>query len=215
MLCQQVSFLGEAFPAYWVAMVPNQKLLNGGKLSPRFIIKLVIFIIIFAIFVIVASAILNHYFNPSNNRLVQTIVVYQDLAFVLYFIYVMIASVVVPIPTLPVDLVMINLLDPWSVVIVRLAGGLAGGSISFYQARNYGKRFLKRYLSEKNYNFIERQSDNITWQEFLIITMLPVINAELMAYVAGVSKVKFRWTILILALADFYRLVFLFFIIRV
>ena len=196
-------------------MVSPKEMLTGRKFSPQFILKLAIFIILFAAFVIIASAVLNHYFNPSNNRLVQYIMIYQDLALVLYFIYVMVASVVVPIPTLPVDLVMINLFDPWSVVVIRLAGGLAGGSISFYLARNYGKKFLKRCLSEKNYNFIDNQSANITWQEFFIITMLPVINAELMAYVAGVSKVKFRWTILILALADFYRLVFIFFIIRV
>jgi uncharacterized membrane protein YdjX (TVP38/TMEM64 family) len=196
-------------------MVSPKKVLNGSKFSPEFIVKLVIFILVFAVFVVAVSAVLNHYFNPSNNRLVQYIVDYQTFAFVLYFAYVMVASVVIPIPTLPVDLVMINLLDPWSVVVVRLAGGLAGGSISFYLARNYGKSFLKRYLSEKNYNFIDHQSSNITWQEFFIITMLPVINAELMAYVAGVSKVKFRWTILILALAIFYRLVFIFFVIRV
>jgi len=179
------------------------------------VVGIVVFILLFGIAVGVLSTILNRVFNPADSQAVRDILNYPTLAFTIYFVYTFVASIIVPIPTLPLDLIMLTVADPWPVIWVRLLGGLAGGSVSFYLSRQYGLPLLKKWFSPKNYNFVEEASNNLTWQEFFIITMLPVINAELMAYVGGVSKVKFRWILAILTLAIFYRLVFVFFVIKV
>lgn len=185
---------------------------HSYKLPPKHIVQIVAFILIFGIVVAGISAIINQYFNPADNPAVRQFLAHQNTALIFYFFYSMVASVIVPIPTLPVDVVLLNLLDPISVITVRLAGGLAGSSINFYIARHFGRPLLQRWFSPKNYQFLEDMSDNLKWQHFFLITMIPIINTELMAYAGGISHLKFRSVIGTQALALFYRILFVFFI---
>lgn len=187
---------------------------GSKKISRQAILEIILFVFVFGLFIAIVSAIMAKYFNPSDSLIVRDLLLHKNRALELYFIYVIIASVIIPLPTLPVDVVLFNLLDPWSIITVRLLAGLAGGTISFLIARNYGRPLLKRWLSPKNYQFVERISGNITWKQFLFITMVPIVNTEVMAYAGGISKLKLRFTLFVLAIADFYRLAFVFFIIH-
>lgn len=175
--------------------------------------ELGLFIVAFAFLIIIVSWLVTHFFN-SGNPAIHALVNHVSISLVLYFIYIMIASVIIPIPTLPVDIVLLKLLDPASVITVRLLGGLAGGSISFFLSRNYGRPLLRRWLSQKNYDYVDRLSNNISWLQFFIIAMVPVVNTELMAYAGGISKLRFRMVMGSLAVAIFYRLLFVYFVIR-
>ncbi len=185
------------------------------RLPKKHLGKIIIFIVVFGLFVAGLSALISEYFNPADNPVVDAFLTQSNWVLVAYFAYVMIASVIVPIPTLPIDIILLKVADPASVIIIRLAAGLAGGSVSFYLARNFGRKLLRRWFSKKNYDFVEEISTNITWQQFFIITMIPVINAELMAYAGGISKLRFRLTLAVLTLAIFYRLLFVYFVLKV
>ncbi|QQG49953.1 MAG: VTT domain-containing protein [Candidatus Berkelbacteria bacterium] len=187
---------------------------NSLKLPPKHVMQIVGFIFLFGIFIAVVSALIQKYVNPAEHPVVQQLLKHESTALLSYFAYTMVASVFVPIPTLPVDVVLLNIMDPVSVIVVRLAGGLAGSSINFYVARNFGRPLLKRWFSPRNFNFIEELSDNLRWQHFFIITMIPIINTELMAYAGGISHLRFRWVLGTLALALFYRVLFVFFVIH-
>lgn len=186
---------------------------HSYRLPKKTILQLGLFIIAFAFLIVVVSWLVTHFFNSSNPA-IHALLSHVSLALVLYFIYVVVASVIVPIPTLPVDIVLLKLLDPASVITVRLLGGLAGGSISFYLSRNYGRPLLSRWLSEKNYSYVDRLSGNISWLQFFIIAMVPIVNTELMAYAGGISKLRFRMVMGSLAIAIFYRLLFVYFVIK-
>ncbi|MEK7170807.1 MAG: VTT domain-containing protein [Patescibacteria group bacterium] len=177
-------------------------------------VQIIGFIIVFGLFVSVVSVLLNHFINPHILPLTNEVAIHPYRALGLYFAFVAAASVIVPIPTLPIDLLFFGLLDPIFVIVVRVAGGIAGGSISYFLAFNYGRPLLRRLLSEKNYGFIEKYSNTLNWQQFFIIAMIPVINAELMAYVGGVGKIGYRKTISTLLLATGYRVLFVYFVIH-
>lgn len=173
-------------------------------------LQLVTFIVIFGIFVAVISAFINHFLSPHIQPLTDFIKAYPTQTLLYYFLFVMAASVVVPIPTLPVDLLLFGYLDPGSVIVVRILAGVAGGSISYYLAYNYGLKLMKRWFSTKSYDFIESQSGKVSWSQFFLITMIPAINVELMAYVGGIGKIGYRKTFGTLILAIGYRVLFVY-----
>jgi len=187
---------------------------STSNFSGKYYIQLIIFIIAFGLFVAVISVIINHFLNPHIQPLTHEVAIHPYRALALYFAFVAAASVVVPVPTLPVDLLFFSLLDPAFVIVVRIAGGIAGGSISYYLSYNFGRPLLKRWLSGKKYKFVEKHSDSISWQNFFIITMIPIINAELMAFVGGLGKIGYRKTIGTLLLGITYRVLFVYFVLQ-
>lgn len=191
----------------------NDEIVNSpGKMSQQTMLKIVGFIFIFGLFVAGLTALINHFFDPATNVYVQQFLQHQSGALVFYFLFVVVASVIVPIPTLPLDLVMIQFISPWPVIVIRLLGGIGGGSINFYLARHFGQPLLRRWFSAKNYQFVDQLSESISWKQFFIIALIPIINTELMAYAGGLSKLKYRWVIIPLTIAIFYRLVFVYFV---
>jgi len=177
-------------------------------------LQVVAFILLFGLFVSLMSVFINRFLDPHIQPLNYLVETHPYRALAIYFAFVAGASVIVPIPTLPVDLLFFGLLDPIAVIIARIAGGIVGGSVSYYLSFNFGKRFLKRYLSVKNFQFVEKHSNTITWQQFFVITMIPVINAELMAYVGGLGKIGYRKTIGTLLLGITYRVLFVYFVLN-
>jgi len=175
---------------------------------------IIVFILIFGVFVGLFSVVIERYIFPYIHPLTDQIIAHPFRSLGLYFLFAMVASVIVPIPTLPIDLLLLNIIDPISVVTTRILGGIAGGSISYFLAYNYGRPLLKRWLSKKNYHFVESQSNSISVQQFFVITMVPIINAELMAFVGGLGKIGYRKTIGTLLLAIAYRVLFVYFVKR-
>lgn len=187
---------------------------STNNFSSRYYIQVIIFIVIFGLLVAAISVLINHFLNPHIQPLTHEVEIHPYRALALYFTFVTAASVVVPVPTLPVDLLFFGLLDPAFVIVSRVAGGIAGGSISYFLSYNYGRPLLRRWLSKKNYLFVERHSDTLSWRDFFIISMIPIINAELMAFVGGLGKIGYRKTIGTLLLAITYRVLFVYFVLQ-
>ena len=181
---------------------------KAQKLDRKSLIQLVGFIVMFGIFIALISALLSNFIDPENNKYIQGLLLHENRALIIYFLFVIIATVIIPIPTLPIDLVLFSILDPVTVIIVRVFAGIAGGSISYYLSFNYGRPLLKRWLSKNNYKIVETLSNTFSWRQFFIITMIPVINAELMAYVGGMGKLGYWKTIFPLFVGLAYRVIF-------
>lgn len=185
-----------------------------GRLQKKQLFQVAIFIVIFGIFVAGVSAVMNQYFNPETNIYIRQLVSHQNIALLVYLAYIILASVIVPLPTLPIDVIMLKLIDPWTVILIRLMGDLGGSTIGFFLARQFGRPLLKKWFSKKNYKLIESIAESISWKHFFIISMIPIINTELMAYAGGISKLRYRWVMFALAIAVFYRLLFVYFVIK-
>lgn len=113
-------------------MIGEEIISKSGQISRKVLVQIVLFVLAFGLFVAAASWLIGRYFDPTANPFVQSLLAHEDQTLFFYFFYVLVASVIVPIPTLPIDLVLFSLLDPWSIITIRLFGGLAGGSISFF-----------------------------------------------------------------------------------
>jgi uncharacterized membrane protein YdjX (TVP38/TMEM64 family) len=185
-----------------------------AKISWKTGLKTVLVILVIGLIIAGASALIGRYFNPETSPLVAAIVRERYYAATFYYLYTVLASIVVPIPTLPIDVVLLNIFNPWIVMVIRLAGGLTGGSVGFYLARRYGRPLLKRWLSKKNFDYSVSLSENVNWKQFFIISMIPIINTEIMAYAGGLSRLQYRWVIGVLALALAYRIFFVSFVIH-
>ncbi len=188
---------------------------EAPQLSRENLIKIGAFILLFTIFVVGVSALMTHYFSPGNQEFVKRFVHSRNEAMWIYFIYVTIACVIVPLPTLPADVIFLKLANPVAVIGLRLLADIAGSSIDFFLARKYGRPLLRRWFSDKNYKFIERASEHVTWQQYFIVAMIPLFNTELLAYAGGISKLKFRQVIGSLILAVGYRLVFVYLVLKI
>ena len=185
------------------------------SLSRDSIVKIALFIVIFIAIVTVLSAVMNRFMDPDQNPWISNFVNNSSWAYAAYFVYVTIACIIVPLPTLPADIIFLKIGNPVSVILLRLLADIAGSSVNFYVARRYGRDVLVKWFSEKNYRFIENASEHISWQQFFIVAMVPIVNTELLAYAAGISKLRFRDIVGPLFLAVGYRLVFLYLVIKI
>ncbi|MEK7534881.1 MAG: VTT domain-containing protein [Patescibacteria group bacterium] len=188
--------------------------LTPKAFSNKYYLQVIVFLVAFGLLVAAISVLINHYLSPHIQPLTSEVGNHPYRALALFFSFVTVASVIVPVPTLPVDLLFFSLLDPAYVIIARIAGGIAGGSISYFLSYNYGRPLLKRTLSENNYKFVEKHSDTMAWRDFFIISMIPIINAELMAFVGGLGKIGYRKTIGTLLLAITYRVLFVYLVLQ-
>ncbi|MDO8650378.1 MAG: hypothetical protein Q7K33_03670, partial [Candidatus Berkelbacteria bacterium] len=83
-----------------------------NNFSSKYYLQVIIFIVIFGLIVATVSMIINHFLNPHIQPLTHEVAIHPYRALALYFAFVAAASVVVPVPTLPVDLLFFSLLDP-------------------------------------------------------------------------------------------------------
>lgn len=112
----------------------------------------------------------------------------------------------------PIVYVLINVIRPFTlfpISVLSLAGGLAFGAvwgtvytvfsatlgavISFYLAKHLGARWLKKTTDTPSR--IEKWQKQLKEKGFFYIFLLriiPILNFDLVSYVAGISRLKFR-----------------------
>lgn len=75
--------------------------------------------------------------------------------------------------------------------IYTIIGATLGAALSFLLARKLGGKFIKEPTSEKRKK-IQRNLEKNGFLYVLLLRLIPLFNFDLISYVAGVSKVKFR-----------------------
>lgn len=179
------------------------------KLSGNIFVQSIVFLLAIAIILALVSNILSHWIGG----LTSTILPYlqsEGLFAVLfaYFCYCVLQAVIIPLPASPVDIAIFTIVGPIITSIINIPATLIGYSISYLIARKYGRRALKRILPIKTYEKINQLSDNMNLKQFFWITIVPFNALDLMPYVGGLSKIRYRTVISILFLAVFYRISF-------
>jgi len=160
----------------------------------------------FGLLIAAISALVTRYIAFDGMPLADYLHAHRDSSGIIYFCYIVVASIIVPLPTLPADVVFLEIFNPWKVFALRLVADLVGGGISFYLARIYGHKLLERWFSAKSFAHIKRVSESVSWKQFFWITMFPLINTELMAYAGGLSQLSLLTTLAILFVGVAYRL---------
>lgn len=96
-----------------------------------------------------------------------------------------------PLPSWPVTLAAGALYGTVAGAAYALVGGMLGASINFWLARVYGKPFVTRAVGERWVQWAERIT---VWHIALatvVVRFLPFMSFDVVAYVAGISRISF------------------------
>lgn len=149
------------------------------------------------------------YLDLSKNPLVLKLLELQFYALLFYFLYSIFASVIVPIPTFPLDILMAGLYGIKFALPIRLAGALIGATAAYFIGFYFGHGFLKKILPKKIFKNFEKYSLKHGMKTYILLSLIPIFQQEWMAYHGGVSKLKFLPFIAIVFLANIYRIAFI------
>jgi uncharacterized membrane protein YdjX (TVP38/TMEM64 family) len=177
-----------------------------SKVPAKTLWRIFFYLVLLGIVVAGSSALLAYFFRFVGQPLVTEILRHQQQLILIYFFYIVLSTIVFPIPSLPLDILLLTTLNPILVLLVRLLGDIVGSALAFSIARRYGRPALKRFFQPKVYHQIEKVSENVSLKQFFWISMFPLINTEIMAYAAGLSELGLLPTIGSLLIAVSYRL---------
>ena len=185
------------------------ELWNKIKLySKNTIVRSITFIIIIGLILSLVSTFLSTYFGQMINSWSPYIGSHLHIFIIVYFLYGVLQAFIPPLPSMPADVLMFALIGYKLVFIIALVSTLCGYSLSFLVADKYGKRVLKRLLSEETYDNVILLSHRMNWKHFFSISIIPINQPDIMAYVAGISKLKYRQMISALAIVIAVRMLF-------
>lgn len=109
----------------------------------------------------------------------------------LYMCMMILAVVISPIPSLPLDIAAGAAFGPILGTLYSVVGGLAGAVVSFLIARFLGRDVLERFLGG-HINFCTRCSDKLLSKVVLISRLVPFISFDIVSYGAGLTKMSLR-----------------------
>jgi uncharacterized membrane protein YdjX (TVP38/TMEM64 family) len=179
--------------------------MNKFRKLTRLELKFLFWSIVFALVVTGLSAWISPYFDLSRSSFIREIVEAKPWALSFYFLYSAFASVFVPVPTMPLEILFAGFFGIPLTLAVRLAGSLAGAAFAFFLAHRYGRPFLKRLLPVSTYQEVEKFSHMHGLKTFFLISVFPLVNPEVMAFVAGLGNLRLFPVLGILLIANFYR----------
>lgn len=190
-------------------MADEKELVIEGRdthLTKAAAVKILVWLIIFGLAVSGLSALIDRFFDITQTPLFRLLTDNSGQSLLYYLVFTVIATVLVPLPTLPLDVVVLKIFNPWEIIFLRFIGDLIGTAIAYGLARRFGKPLIRRAFSPKNSEQIIAISEAVGWKQYLLIALFPLVNTELVAYAAGLSRLKLWTTIWIIAVAISYRL---------
>lgn len=112
-----------------------------------------------------------------------------------YIVVMVIAIVISPIPSLPLDIAAGAFFGPFLGTIYSVIGALVGSVISFLIARFLGRKLVEKLL-KGHINFCTICSDKILTKMVFISRLLPMVSFDVVSYGAGLTKMSlFRFSI--------------------
>lgn len=131
-----------------------------------------------------------------------------------YFIYVIISTVIITLPVVPVWPVALYLYGFTVGVLLTMAGTIIGASICFYLARKYGRKLVVRMMGKHLFAEVEHLVHIDNPKTFFLIRLFGNNYFDTISYIAGLSKLKYKSYILITGLVSACWIVGLFYLIQ-
>ncbi len=105
------------------------------------------------------------------------------------FILVMAATVVLPIPTFPLDVLAGRIFGPVVGTFYAVTGATLGAVISFLLARGLGRDLIARFL-RGHINFCRRCSDKLLTKVVFLVRLIPAVPFDVVSYGAGLTNMS-------------------------
>ena len=183
-------------------------------LSENIVVQSIFFIVLAGAILALTSDIISRFFGHYINAFLPYLHGELWLIILAYTIYIFFQAMFFFLPVTPADIALFAITGPLLVFIFNLIGTIAGYCVDYYIARRYGKNLLKRILPLGSYQKIEKFSHQMTWKKYFVLTAIPINHPDIMAYTAGLTKIKFKTAIAILTFIIAIRLFFTLFILN-
>ncbi|MEK6925950.1 MAG: VTT domain-containing protein [Nanoarchaeota archaeon] len=156
------------------------------------ILLLLIALILFVIFLIpflIWGSFFKIFTNPDSIR--EFILSYENWAI---FVYVIISILVVIAPPLPNDIVPIVggiVFGFWIALIFGILARIIGSTINYWLGTRIRKGIYVKLISLEEQEKLKNYTKKIGWQTIFISRFLPSTDTDLIAYVAGIAKMRY------------------------
>lgn len=128
------------------------------------------------------------------NAIVEFTKAYPILAPVLLILWRILAIVIPPIPGGLLSIALIPVFGWWQSFLYSAIGVLVGTSIAFLLARKYQEPFVKKFVPlQQLHEWQDKISQRTQFFTFLGIRLTTGSVSDYISYIAGLSKIKFRY----------------------
>ena len=107
------------------------------------------------------------------------------------FMLLMAATVVSPIPTLPLDILAGRMFGAFYGTLYAVTGATLGAVLSFLVARWLGRDLIARFL-KGHVNFCQQCSDKLLIKIVFLARLIPAVSFDMVSYGSGLTKMS--WT---------------------
>ena len=132
---------------------------------------------------------LTTYFDP--NRIQALLSRAGRFAPFAYMLFMAMAVVISPIPSLPLDITAGIFFGPILGTLYSSLGALGGASLSFLIARLLGREWIERFLGG-HINFCTACSNKLLTKIVFFSRLLPVVSFDIISYGAGLTKMSLK-----------------------
>lgn len=149
----------------------------------------VLLLLIFGAYAIFQVIDIEAVLNPD--RIVSQLHALGSLGPVVFIGFMVLAVVVSPIPSLPLDIAAGIAFGPFWGMVYAVIGAEIGAIVSFLIGRALGREVLGRIL-KTNINFCEKCSDHHLMGFVFIARLLPIFSFDIVSYGAGLTKMSLK-----------------------
>ena len=107
----------------------------------------------------------------------------------LVFVFVMAASVILPVPTFPLDVLAGQIFGPVLGTLYAVLGATLGAVFSFLLARWLGRDLIARFL-RGHINVCRQCSDKLLTKVVFLARLVPAVSFDVVSYGAGLTKMS-------------------------
>lgn len=101
-------------------------------------------------------------------------------------------SIIAPLPGSLVAAANGVVFGVWWGTLLSWLGGLLGGSLSFLIARKYGRDVVARFVERSHLERADRLGATDGFWLVLVARLIPLISFDLISYLAGLSRMRYR-----------------------
>jgi len=140
---------------------------------------------------VVASSLLGFSFNVDADPLRERVDDYGLWGPIVFILFMAISVLFAPIPNVPIFIAAGLVWGPVLGTVYSMAGIMLGSTMAFGVSRALGRRHLHRLIGSKAAQRMDSMADHFGGRLVFWSRMLPVVNFDIISYIAGLTSVRF------------------------
>ena len=167
-----------------------------GEETPLLLQRRVVFAVVagFVLLIvayIVASTMLGLSFNVDADPLRDWVDEFGAWGPVVFIVFMAVSVLFAPIPNIPIFIAAGLIWGPILGTTYSMAGMMLGSTMAFGVSRALGRKHLHRLIGAKAAQRMDDMADHLGGRLVFWSRMIPVINFDIISYVAGLTSVQF------------------------